>query len=161
MHVTLSDAWVGVVGVVVGALLSSGITYLRDRSMAKVEQARAIARMEFERSERRHEDLRTTYSAFMAAGVAEYSRVWRHIERYQQSPSATYGEVVETSDELSLALGALDLFAPEDTREAAAAYVNALWEYTNGGSTPEDVRAAASAFADLARRDLRGTVATE
>lgn len=158
MNVALSHAWVGVVGVVVGAALSSGITYLRDRMMAKVERARALARMEFERSERRHDDIRTTYSAFMAAASTEYSRAWRHIERHQETPAATYGEIVETSDGLSLALGALELFAPDDTRAAARAYVDILWEYVNQGRTHDEVRAAAHTVSELARRDLRGAV---
>lgn len=145
----------GLLGVVVGVVLTGTIALIRDSMAARHDDARQRIRFDHERDERRYGDRKSTYSAFIAEMQARRRKVEKFIEEHQVAPGDIY-DVRGTPVETETALASLELFAPNDTIEAAKAYTSALWNLEWSGGTGEQLAAAASTFGELARRDLRG-----
>jgi hypothetical protein len=152
------DAWTGVIGAVAGAMVAGGLAVILDARSGKRAADESRTRTRFEREERRHDDRKSAYAEFAAAMRVQFRRADQFIERHGASPAEQYGEYITVPEAVAIALATLELFAPDDTREAARTYRDAASNYDNGQAAATEVLDAEAAFSTLARRDLRGDV---
>ena len=151
------SVWVGLVGVLLGSLLTGAVAVYHDRQRGARERTEAREARQYQREERRYEDRLKAYAELEAVVVR---KVRQAAQWEMQNPGMTpsdlgFDELAEV-EEFTDALIQVRLLGSAPVRDAAEALDQVMPDYVYGGLTYDQLLVLWQRFRDAARADLAG-----